>query len=64
MNFFFEKLTTREIEIFKVNDLEDRREMRGKGGRERRRCERGDRSLVKKREEERKRGREEERIES
>jgi hypothetical protein len=46
--FFFEKLTTREIEIFKVNDLEDRREMRGKGGRERRRCERGGRSLVKK----------------
>jgi len=46
--FFLEKLTTREIEIFKVNDLEDRREMRGKGGRERRRCERGGRSLVKK----------------
>ena len=31
----FEELTRREIEIFKANDLEDRREMRKRNGRER-----------------------------
>ena len=30
----FEELTRREIEIFKANDLEDRREMRKMNGRE------------------------------